>query len=901
MTMGSLHTKFPAKAQRRKDSVWSAQAFSLRLCAFAGAFLIVAVCVFSTARSSAQSQSNEPRGLAELQRGDYDNAFKLLSARLTSTPNDVVAQKALLRVYIETGRYTEAEATAKRFLTKTPDTGTVRHELGEALALTGKHTEAIAEFERAAADSEKSNDPHDKLASDLRRAELLDLIGQEDRARPIYESFVKYYTDNDPESAFELTLIARALVHLDRFQDANDMYRSAIEADSSYLDAQLGAAELFTEKYQYGDAAQFLDDALKINPNSARAHLDAALNKRIDGGDDAALGRALAINPNLVEALALKAAQALETGQFDAAATEIDKALKVNSRALDARSLRAAMFYLQDKDFEPEVAATLAISPRYGSIYNTLSRYATITRRTEQAAAFARRAIQIAPRLWDAHLNLGMALLRLGQMDAGREEVEKAFKGDPFNLWAKNTLDLLDTMADFRETKRAGFIIKTSAQESDVLAPYAGNLLEEAAAKLTAKYKFTPKGPIIVEIFPNHEDFAVRTLGIPGLGALGVCFGVVIVQDSPSAREAGEFNWGSTLWHEYTHVITLQMTDYRVPRWFSEGLSVYEERRARPGWGDDWNPLFVRSFIDGRWFKIADLDSGFQRPRSPQDLPIAYFQASQVCEFIAERFGFDAILQMLALYREKAHTADVLKQVLKLSEVEFDREFSAYVESKARPLHQALSTQNNVVASMSKEEVLKQLTTQDTFALRIRAAELLAADGDTAGAVQHYIRAIELFPYVTARGNPYESLAKMLEEKGDAAQAALILERLVKTDENNLEALKSVARIRSALGEKQKALDALRASFYISPFDYKLHTQAGELSVDLKDPAQALTEFQVALALQPPNIAEANYNVAAAFHSLGRQLEAKRSVLRALEAAPRYEKAQELLLRIVGQ
>lgn len=845
----------------------------------------------------------ETRGLAELRKGDYDNAFKLLSARLTSNPDDTVAQQALLRVYIETGRYLEAEATAKRFLTKTPETATVRRELGEALALTGKHTEAIAEFERAAADAEKSDEPQTKLESDLRRAEVLDLIGQEDSARTLYESFVKYYTENDPDSAAELTLIARALVHLGRYQDANDMYRSAIEADSDYLEAQLGAAELFTEKYQYADAALFLNDALKINGNSARAFLDVALNKRNDGGGDmtAALGRALAINPNLVEAVALKAALALEMGQFEAAATELDKAFKVNPRSLEAHSLRAAMFYLQDKDFEPEVAATLAINPRYGSVYNTLSHYATITRRTDQAAAFARRATEIAPRLWDAHLNLGMALLRLGQMETGREAVEKAFKGDPFNLWAKNTLDLLDSMADFRETRRGSFIVKVSAQESDVLAPYAAALLEEAAAKLTAKYKFTPKGPIIVEIFQNHEDFAVRALGIPGLGALGVCFGFVIAQDSPSAREAGEFNWGSTLWHEYTHVITLQMTDYRVPRWFSEGLSVYEERRARPGWGDDWNPLFVRSFIDGRWFKIADLDAGFQRPRSPQDLPIAYFEASQICEFIVERFGFDSILQMLALYRDKAKTPDVLRQVLKLSESEFDREFSAYVEKKARPLHQALSTQNNVVASMTKEEVLKQLATEDTFALRIRAAELLAADGDTAGAIVHYIRAIELFPYASTQGNPYNALAKLLEEKGDSAQAAAILEGLVKTDENNLEALKTIARIRSALGEREKALDALRASFYISPFDYQLHTQAGELSADLKDYLQALTEFQVALALQPPNIAEANYNVAIAYHALGRQPEAKRSVLRALEAAPRYEKAQELLLKITGQ
>jgi tetratricopeptide (TPR) repeat protein len=855
--------------------------------------LLFAICITALAQTAP--------GFDELKKGDYENAFKLLSAHLVQTPTDTVAQRALLRVYIETGRYTEAEATAKKFLVKTPDNGPVRHELGEVLAITGRHTEAITEFERAATDAAKANDIPTKLESDLRRAEVLDLIGQQDRAKPIYESFVKHYTDNDPRSARELTLIARALVHLERYQDANDMYRSAIEADSDYLDAQLSAAELFTSKYQYGDAALFLNDAFKINPNSARAFLDLALNKRLEGDAEPALAKALAINPNFVEAIALKAALALEASRMGEAAADIDKALKINARSLEAHSLRAAMLYLQDKDFEPEVAATLAIGPKYGEVYNTLSHYATITRRTEQAAQFARRATEISPRLWDAHLNLGMALLRLGQMDTGREAVEKAFKGDAFNFWAKNTLDLLDSMRDFKETKRGPFIIKAAAQESDVLSPYAANLLEEAAAKLTAKYRFTPKGPIIIEIFNNHEDFAVRTLGIPGLGALGVCFGFVIAQDSPSARGAGEFNWGSTLWHEYTHVITLQMTDYRIPRWFSEGLSVYEERRARPGWGDDWNPLFVRAFTDKRWFKIAELDGGFQRPKSPEDVPIAYFEASQICEFITERYGFDAILRMLTMYRDKAHTPEVLQTVLKLSESDFDREFNAYVEAKVRPLQQALSTPSNVVASLSKAEVLKMLETQDTFALRIRAAELLAADGDTQGAVVHYIRALELYPYVSGAGNPSQSLAKILEEKGDQVQAAKVLDALVKTDENNLEALKAIARIRSALGERQKALDALQASFFISPFDYKLHTQAGELSLEVKDYAKALTEFQVALALAPPNIAEANYNVAAAFHALGRQPEAKRAVLRALEAAPRYEKAQELLLRIVGQ
>ena len=270
-------------------------------------------------------------------------------------------------------------------------------------------------------------------------------------------------------------------------------------------------------------------------------------------------------------------------------------------------------------------------------------------------------------------------------------------------------------------------------------------------------------------------------------------------------------------------------------------------------------------------------------------------------EFIVDKYGFDAVLNMLALYRDKARTPEVVRQALKLTEADFDREFNAYVAGKVRPFEQALSTETNVVASLTKADVLKQLETRETFALRIRAAELLAADGDMAGAATHYIRALELFPFVTGKNNPYELLAKLLETKGDAAQAASVLDKLLSKDENNLEALKTVARIRLSLGQRQQALDALLASFYISPFDYKLHTQAGELGVELKNNALALSEFQVALALQPPNVAEANYNVASAYHALGQQPEAKRAVLRALEAAPRYEKAQELLLRIVGQ
>ena len=72
----------------------------------------------------------------------------------------------------------------------------------------------------------------------------------------------------------------------------------------------------------------------------------------------------------------------------------------------------------------------------------------------------------------------------------------------------------------------------------------------------------------------SHADFAVRTVGLPGLGALGVTFGTVVAMDSPSGRKPGSFNWATTLWHEMDHVFVLTATHNRVPRWFAEGLAV---------------------------------------------------------------------------------------------------------------------------------------------------------------------------------------------------------------------------------------------------------------------------------------------------------------------------------------
>src|SRR6266540_926483 len=502
--------------------------FALRLSSGFAICLIFVFWLLSCA-SAQDAQNESPED--ELRHGKYQSAILSFTKMLQANPKDGKAQKGLLQAYLETGQYAEAEANAKKFLAmggndaQASQAVQARLMLGEfqkASEVAGK-----ADDKPASKPDEQSDEKPDqelvRLRADLRRAEILQLTGAPEPAREIFQSFVKYYEEEDVSDAEALALVARALTHLERYKDANDVYLEAIAADEECIEAQLGGGELYTEKYNYKEAAEFLNDALKINPNSARGRLAVAANKRIEGGDEmnAALTQALKINPNYVEAKTFAAAIDLEAERFQSAAKLIDEALKINPNSLEAHSLRAAMFWLQDKqgDFNNEVKTTLGVNPRYGSLYETVAHFATQTRRYSESVTFLNEALKLSPDQWSSHLALGMGLLRMGKIEEGRAAVEKSFEGDPFNIWAKNTLDLLDAMKEYRETKHGDFVIKADAKESDVLAPYAAELLDEAKAKLSAKYKFTPRAPIAVEIFPNHEDFAVRALGLPGLGA----------------------------------------------------------------------------------------------------------------------------------------------------------------------------------------------------------------------------------------------------------------------------------------------------------------------------------------------------------------------------------------------
>ncbi|HET9532630.1 MAG TPA: tetratricopeptide repeat protein [Blastocatellia bacterium] len=865
--------------------------------------LILIICFLGCSiNSGAAQEPTVARGQTMLKHGAYREAIATFNALLQKNPKDADAQQGLVRALYETGEYFEAEKKAKDFLKDSSSASPLQVVLADVMMATGRYAEATSEFDRA----RKAAKEGLILRASLGTARALLAQGKEEEARTVLQEFISYYNQNDPDTAEELTLIARALVHLEKYKDANDLFIDAREADPSYIDAFIGQGELLNEKYNYGDAATLFQDAFKINENSPPAQVGLAESLRLTSttAPSAAVDRALKVNPNYVDALALRAWLDIEADQDEAAARAISRALDINPNSVKVLALRAAMAYLADRksDLEADTKKALAINPKAGEFFSTLAHFAVNNRRYADSVEFGRRAVELAPRLWSARTELGIQLMRVGRVAEGRAELERAFEGDPFNVWAKNTLDLLDSIQDYRDTLRGPFLIKTAPAETDVVASYAASLLEEAHKKLAAKYRFTPRAPITVELYPNHDDFAVRSLGLPGLGALGICFGQVIAMDSPSARPAGQFNWGSTLWHEYAHVVTLQITDHRIPRWFSEGLSVYEERRARPGWGDKWTLQTLRAYADGRFVKIDDLDSAFLRPRSPDQVPLAYFQASLVCDFIDEKFGFDAILKMLALYKEGVKTPDVFKRALSVAPDEFDKVFNEWLKAKTSGFLEALDSAAGRPSETQSKEALTavvKMRPNDYFA-NLRLGSMYKSEGDIERAIEHLKRASTIFPFYGGEGNPYIQLADIYESRGQKGEAAAALEALTTYSDTNVEAFKRLARLKLAMGDRAGALDALFTSFYVYPFEASLHKLAGDVYLEQGNAAEAAREFRVVVALNPPDKAEAHYDLARALNEMGNRAEARREVVRALEIAPGFEKAQELLLKLRG-
>ena len=705
-----------------------------------------------------------------------------------------------------------------------------------------------------------------------------------------------------PRTASEFHAVGRAARLLgrtdpQRYRDALRWYDRALVIEPSRIDARAELGEMFLEKFNFSDARATLQQALAANPRHPRALAAMVRLNALDGRTATRdpLPQLLTVNPRSADAHTLAARRLIDAEFYDAATVEARNGLVTDSTAPGPWVAIAAARWLAYDTAGHRTALEKAHQRLAGSAFAEveLAEVAARNRLYGDAVRFARAGVARDARDSRALALLGINQLRIGQPTDGRATLERAFALDPYDVCVKNTLDMLDVYAKARTVSTPHFDFVIEAGDADLMSLYAAPLAEEAYAALTTRYGFRPSGRVRIEFFRSHADFSVRAVGLAGLGALGVAFGNVLAIDEPPARPRGDFNWASVLWHEFAHTITLGMTDNRVPRWVSEGLSVREERRARPEWGGGASPSLIAAYGAGRVQPVSRLNDGFVHPRYAQEVILSYALSAYVFEMLEERKGMDGIRALLAGYRSGGRTPQLLQQVYGMESAALDSAFDHWFRTK---FAREFAAVRGEVKAGPDGEPRTELAGPLRDALTVASAA--AERKDWPQVVQSAQRAVTLFPSFVDPGSGYHFLVLAHTATGNTRAAATALAAITSRNGDAVDENITLAGLLEAARDSAGTLTTLERATIIDPFDVKMQAKLGDLAYARRAWAPAIRARRAVIALAPTDRADALYRLAQVLAAQGDMPAARKEVLRALDLAPSFEAAQDLLLTI---
>ena len=899
-------------------------------------------------------------GRDKLIAGDYKMAVVELGK---VTGKDRPAARVLLaRAQLATGDYAAAETTLTPLATgKDAAAAEARIALAEVHRITGRAADARKDLEALFKD--RPDDRAVRTALGQVRFAQGDILG----AKALFDVTIKESDANkldfdNPDEMYELAEAAR---YTSQYKLANDAFREVVKQRPQMTEAGVEWADLFLQKYAAPLAEQTLEDVFKVNPNHPDAHA-AMAEVIVETRYDLAavrhhLNTALGQNPKNARALKVRASIEIDQNQWDVARKTLDSVLAVNKEDVEAIAMKATIAWLRDdtKLYDAERQNAFAVNPGYAELYRIVSRSAVREHRYVEAIELEKQAVKLKPDFYEAMAGAGLGYLRLGMEKEGVEWLDKSWSGDQYNVRTFNTRKL------FRETIPKEYTVSTTKsfriryhnEEKPVFSRYLEPTMERAFADMVKRYGFTPKLPVTLELYADKDDYGIRTVGLPDIGALGVCFGQVITAMSPAT---GDINWGMVLWHELGHVFAIQLSNSRVPRWFTEGLSEYETLIASPSWRRENDSDLYGAVLNGTLPSIGALNSEFMQPDTSA-VVVAYYQSAVTIEYLAQTYGFPKIVEGLKLFGKGKETPEVLKTLTGKTIAQLDADFRKYLDIRLKPYAGTFKLPTRGFDDITKLEIAVDAAPKDAKAkanlalghyyagdadkAKVAAQAALALDGkqpiarfvlaeiavhanDSAKAKQLYqglaadgfdnadLRARlaqiaenagkldELENQLCAakkldpeRSFPYQELAQLYEKQRDIKRELVELEHYAFLEQMELAPVKKLVVEYAKLGNWPKVRTYGEMALYISPSDSEVLLNLGRAYTETGDGNKALFTFDTMLLTTPPPRRPALVHIGRtkAFLALGKSAEAKAAVAEALKKEP--ENAEALALK----
>ena len=728
--------------------------------------------------------------------------------------------------------------------------------------------------------------------------------------------------------AFELAFIGRSAVQRSP-QTAYNLFQRAYKRDSKYLDVFIWAGEHCADKYAWNFAIEEYSKALQLNSKHALANAGMAYVLMEKGDYQKArelVDTALQTNPQNSYAIQLKSELLLADEKNYEALRLLKKGLESNPKDLEILSQVAAVYeQLSETEKRDEyIKKVLEINPKFSSVYIYISQSCENRRQFPMAVEWAKKAMDLNSKDWEGYYVAGMNLLRLGEETEGYKTLDRAFRLNGFNIWARNILVLLDRdfkKKEYRQFETEHFVVKLHRSESEIMWPYLEDVLEKAYEKYTKKYDIEPVGPkeydgkILLLMFDKHQDFSARTVGLPGLGALGACFGQIITMPSPVMGKGDPsrmFNWKRVFEHEFVHVLTLQKSSYHIPRWFTEGISTWEEQDPQ----SEVDRQLKWAWKNGRLLPLEDINSGFSQQTYPNQIGVSYYQASLISDYLSKTYGFDVIKKMIKLFRDGKSNEVVLEEATGKKLGELNKEVKAHLDQFIGKIPLSITISEKELAELESkknsfgldkqqtldlaaayihykmdkkaEEVVDEFITKNpdnarAFAIKafiffqrneketskeyfekVAAIEenhyaanyflgMMSEEAkEVLKAIEYYKKALKTYPRVA---NPQNNLYYKIVELYDSLDKKdEVLATLKEHTINNNKSFDGFVKYADRLvehGKDKEAIDAYMNANYIFPFDLRVHIECGKLLQKNKRWDEALREFKVAREIEP--------------------------------------------------
>jgi tetratricopeptide (TPR) repeat protein len=721
---------------------------------------------------------------------------------------------------------------------------------------------------------------------------------------------------DDPQAATQITLAVYRKSVLSgtgktKYNSVLSELAAIEEKDQTYWPAKLVQAQVLMNSHNNADGGKLLGEVISLNPNEIEARFLAIENAISGYNFEMARAQLEEVKSRTDSALAdaFEGRLLLKERLPQQAVAPLLEAIKKNPQLAQARGwLAGAYFLLVEPAKIKEQLDAIHTPPGEGAdgihpvVLYEAGEILRDARQFEQAEKFYLQARQAAKWWSEPCAALAQLYLETGQEKEAKEAYDASFAIDPYNRRAFNQLKLLEYLQKFstkesktrlREgSKLPAFIIRYDPQD-EVLASLAMEWMEKVRPEIWSYFQIHDlPAPTQIEFFPSHEEFGVRTTGLPWIGTVGASTGNVIALDVPrgGAKDMmGAFDWARVLRHEYTHTVTLAMTNNRIPHWLTEAAACEQEQAPR-----DWDncQLLAANFRAGELFTIANLNWGFIRPKRSIDRQLAYMESQWLYQYLVATYGLPKMLEFLHAFRDGATEAAAWPKVYGKTMEEMDKEFLAWAKTQI----ESWGLPTDKLPKRAELEAVVKKDPKDVESL-VKLAYVMAGSGNGKKAKEllekalaiepKHLRARELLGAVLAQGKEPD------KEKGKA-----LLEGVVKDDAKRPVAVRTLgvlAMERRDFDEAEKWFTQLQE---LRPLDDASYTNLAGIYLVKKDYPKAIAQL-LELQRHEQHDERIPRKLAQLFQQQGQLREAEESAYRSIRINPYNAINHQLMAQIL--